>query len=843
MKQKIAVLLLTVVVLLVGAGILASCKHVCSFGEWETVKEATCTEKGQQQRVCLDPSCGKKETKDLEIDPANHNMEDINGVDAGCTTDGIIAHQHCLRCDKYFDTNGTEITLDQTVIHAHHTLTDVPAADAGCTQNGNVAYKFCSVCKKNFDDKGNELSAEEIFIAAGHKFKDIPANAATCTQNGNIAYKHCEACGKNVDGQGNELSADEIIIPASHAFEEVEGLPATLHADGIVAHKHCNVCGKDFGNDGSELLNVIIPAEHTDYDGETLYCATCDKYVIMNAVQFALFRDGVNGGNSYSGKTVVLDSDIDLENKEWTPIGNAKTAVFNGTFDGQGHTVYNLKVTGNNDGAGLFGFAPNSPSIGNFIVEGANISGCEYAGVAVANAYLTILHDITVKNVVINANHWVGGITGYSYANITNCHVYGLDAVCTPNLVGTSYDNGDKVGGIVGYFISGTLADCSVTDVTLKGYRDVGGLVGMIQKDGRTPVVSSSSVSNAKLIADQVTDFYGAKEMNIDEIAGRKSGEYSFADNTVEGVSYEYIVNNASAQTALDSAKSNSTVKLTAGEYDKLFVRQSKFVSVKTNEGSYPRYKREIFNLSILGVDGTVVKGIEFISGHIYSADNSVTDPVTGNKQNYYSNLQCADIAFRNIKFTDYMEFNGWESTLFSVDGLEISGCLFNMENSAKASTAGTIAAVHIGSSDGERNLKNFRFDSCEFLNAFQGIYVVNVENISVSNCKFENIKHNAIAMQSSVNGSTGGNITVENNTFSNGADRVVRFNNIGEDAVISIVDNVITDYSDTDGEIIKSGVFAVGAVLNFENNVYNQVVLDSQNIQGAGAAVVIKNS
>ena len=97
--------------------------------------------------------------------------------------------------------------------------------------------------------------------------------------------------------------------------------------------------------------------------------------------------------------------------------------------------------------------------------------------------------------------------------------------------------------------------------------------------------------------------------------------------------------------------------------------------------------------------------------------------------------------------------------------------------------------------------------------------------------------------MQSSVNGSTGGKITVENNTFSNGADRVVRFNNIGEDAVISIVDNVITDYSDTDGEIIKSGVFAVGAVLNFENNVYNQVVLDSQNIQGAGTAIVIKNS
>ena len=38
--------------------------HVHSFGEWTTVKEATCTEKGEQERVC---ACGEKETQSVDI--------------------------------------------------------------------------------------------------------------------------------------------------------------------------------------------------------------------------------------------------------------------------------------------------------------------------------------------------------------------------------------------------------------------------------------------------------------------------------------------------------------------------------------------------------------------------------------------------------------------------------------------------------------------------------------------------------------------------------------------------------------------------------------------------------
>ena len=96
----------------------------------------------------------------------------------------------------------------------------------------------------------------------------------------------------------------------------------------------------------------------------------------------------------------MCETEFDLEEKGEDSYRQRENGCFNGTFDGQGHTVYNLKSYGKQRRSGLFGFTPNNPSIGNFIVEGANISGCEYAGMAVASAYLTILHDTTVKTLL-----------------------------------------------------------------------------------------------------------------------------------------------------------------------------------------------------------------------------------------------------------------------------------------------------------------------------------------------------------------------------------------------------------------------------------------------------------
>ena len=76
----------------------------------------------------------------------------------------------------------------------------------------------------------------------------------------------------------------------------------------------------------------------------TLSRGESDAYKIGTLDQLKLFRDAVNAGHSFNGKTVKLTASIDLKNEEWTPIGK-NGAPFQGTFDGQGNTVSNLCCT------------------------------------------------------------------------------------------------------------------------------------------------------------------------------------------------------------------------------------------------------------------------------------------------------------------------------------------------------------------------------------------------------------------------------------------------------------------------------------------------------------------
>lgn len=80
-------------------------------------------------------------------------------------------------------------------------------------------------------------------------------------------------------------------------------------------------------------------------------------YHITTAEQLAGLAEVINKENdpaSFEGKTVYLDNDLDLAGHEWISIGNGLAQQnatqydpdwyysFNGTFDGQGHVIYNL---------------------------------------------------------------------------------------------------------------------------------------------------------------------------------------------------------------------------------------------------------------------------------------------------------------------------------------------------------------------------------------------------------------------------------------------------------------------------------------------------------------------
>lgn len=204
--------------------------------------------------------------------------------------------------------------------------------------------------------------------------------------------------------------------------------------------------------------------------------ATDGVIIIDTAEELAGLAKKVNEGTNYLGYTIKLATDMDLNNKEWTPIGygslnyigeidSHEGAVFSGTFDGGNHTIYNLKInsfskgglgaTTSSAGVGFIGL--NNGTIKNLIVDGANVKG----------------------------NHYVGVVSGFNLnATITNCHVRNATV---DNTYANEDDSGDKAGGIAGHFAKGILENdmavminCSVENSTIKADRDAGQVIGCI---------------------------------------------------------------------------------------------------------------------------------------------------------------------------------------------------------------------------------------------------------------------------------------------------------------------------------------------------------------------------
>lgn len=144
------------------------------------------------------------------------------------------------------------------------------------------------------------------------------------------------------------------------------------------------------------------------------------KFEISTAAQLAGLAQLVNGtakdsdnktiaAVTFSGKTIILTEDINLNTddvpasgNEWTPIGNSDNS-FNGIFDGDGHTVGGLYVPDTTECPGLFGMGGDDAVIRNLIVVGTICAG-ESAG---------------------DARVGVGGICAASYGKVQNCGFYG----------------------------------------------------------------------------------------------------------------------------------------------------------------------------------------------------------------------------------------------------------------------------------------------------------------------------------------------------------------------------------------------------------------------------------
>ncbi|MBR4308231.1 MAG: hypothetical protein IKT58_01415 [Oscillospiraceae bacterium] len=190
-------------------------------------------------------------------------------------------------------------------------------------------------------------------------------------------------------------------------------------------------------------------------DGYPVLAWQCDTtlpedLVISTAAQLRLVAYMVNSGQeTFSGKTISLARDIDLESREWTPIGGNQISdeggkVFKGTFDGKGYTVSNLRISTGNYYVGFFGYL--SGTVKNFGITNGSIQGANKAGGLAGCGTGTISNCFS--RATVTATGYAGGLIGMAAKTvIENCYV---KADVT--------SSGSSAAGLVAYYSSATSA-------------------------------------------------------------------------------------------------------------------------------------------------------------------------------------------------------------------------------------------------------------------------------------------------------------------------------------------------------------------------------------------------
>ena len=258
-----------------------------TYGEWTTVKESNCTEKGVKTRTCS--VCQNVEQQDIEINHNNHIWASEYTVDkeANCTEAGSKSI-HCTKCDarkeseeitKLDHNYGDWITIKEPSciergskkqvckacsyekiadISALGHIEDIDAAvPATCTEKGKTEGKHCSVC-------GEVLVSQKETKALGHDWKtdeDNPRVEATCTEVGHEAGMKCIRC--------NEIQTGATIPAKGHTEEIIAGKTATCTEPGLTDGKKCSICQAII------VAPTVIPA--TGHSFENGRCKVCGE--------------------------------------------------------------------------------------------------------------------------------------------------------------------------------------------------------------------------------------------------------------------------------------------------------------------------------------------------------------------------------------------------------------------------------------------------------------------------------------------------------------------------------------------------------------------------------------
>ena len=247
------------------------------------------------------------------------------------------------------------------------------------------------------------------------------------------------------------------------------------------------------------LLPATALAEDSAWDGNiaTAFAGgrgtENDPYQIADGAQLAYLASEVNKeGKTYENSYFVLTADIDLNNHDWTPIGNSFSgllfnrtdySLFAGNLDGKGHTISNISM-------GAESSPLESDVFGLFGATGGKLSNVNLDGVTI---YGTAKND-NVSGYVIGL---AGALAGSASGPIENCHVTNLNMTMKiPDANRRVYWIGGLVGALDGRYIDECSVSGSITEKAGKG--SIGGLIGELGKAAKITYSRSDVTVNVK---------------------------------------------------------------------------------------------------------------------------------------------------------------------------------------------------------------------------------------------------------------------------------------------------------------------------------------------------------
>jgi hypothetical protein len=284
-----------------------------------------------------------------------------------------------------------------------------------------------------------------------------------------------------------------------------------------------HVARKSWGIVAVGLFLAIVSTATAKYSGGT--GEPNDPYQIATAADLIALGETPEDYN----KHFILTADIDLDPKlpgrevfDKAVIGPTWETRFTGVFDGKGHTISHLTISGESY-LGLFGHLAVPAEVKGLGVVDVNIAGSGWSvgGLAGCNHGGTLTQCNATGRV--SGNDCVGGLVGHSFGTVTRCRSTGTigGESMVGGLVGGNGEGGlitqcysvgtvsgsECVGGLVGYNVYGDVTRCYST-AAVSGYRSVGGLVG--ENDGGvTDCYSMGPVTGTAAVGGLVGSNYG----------------------------------------------------------------------------------------------------------------------------------------------------------------------------------------------------------------------------------------------------------------------------------------------------------------------------------------------